>query len=819
MKKTLAFFLLIFNTLSAWAATTFKSGDLYYKIVSDSEPYAVEVTYQTQVPNNNYSGLTEVEIPTTVKYNKTTYEVIGISWYAFHECADLRSVLIPNSIQTIHFQAFEGCSSLNSIIIPNSVTRIYGDAFTGSGIYNDPSNWHNHALYIGDWLICTNPDSISGIYNIKPGTRCIAHEAFIYCEALKSVNIPNSVEIIGMLSFGICDSLETLVIPSSVKHIEIGAAESCPSLNRIVVESGNTHYDSRDNCNAIIETATNTLLSGCNTTVIPQSITHIADYAFDGCQFSSFSIPKGIKYIGDWAFANCSNLKVFTCEAAELPELGTDIFSVIGDIPPLDYATPINEATLFVPQEALEKYKTADQWYKFGTILPIGTYSPDLFPTLTGLQRTVCNEYCGETEEDNSANFTYKQTFDSIFFENDKPYILCNGYLLREEDNKIFLYSQSLNKDIVLYDFTLEVGDSLPTYIKDFDGTMYSDNTLVVTDISSVTLLDGKEYKKWTFNNGMEYVEAIGMYGGRRNGNFFGLIQEVVVPCHIGTHLVCVSKNNQLLYQMDDAEMERLGAECLCDGYQSSYKDQWCDTWNVLYHGWDPEGGDDPYMPYTFIYQLEEDTTINDLTYQRLTGRFSLSTMPLNKEYVAALRFAEHKKVFVHYDNTEYLLYDFGAQVGDTLEIFGGIDHYKDFKTLTHVITEIDSLDDGRLQIYSNAIIQESEGYETPFERLYPKIWIEGVGSKDGIVQNSATNRIGIGPCVLLCAYHNDDCIYTTDNPYYTPYGCVHNDSFFTATEEVNAPTQSVQKIMYNGQLLILRDGKIYNIMGVEMGK
>ena len=253
--------------------------------------------------------------------------------------------------------------------------------------------------------------------------------------------------------------------------------------------------------------------------------------------------------------------------------------------------------------------------------------------------------------------------------------------------------------------------------------------------------------------------------------------------------------------------------------HQSSYKDQWCDTWNVLYHGWDPEGGDDPYMPYTFIYQLEEDTTINDLTYQRLTGRFSLSTMPSNKEYVAALRFAEHKKVFVHYDNTEYLLYDFGAQVGDTLEIFGGIDHYKDFKTLTHVITEIDSLDDGRLQIYSNAIIQASEGYETPFERLYPKIWIEGVGSKDGIVQNSATNRIGIGPCVLLCAYHNDECIYTTDNPYYTPYGCVHNDSFFTATEEVNAPTQSVQKIMYNGQLLIIHDGKTYNVTGVEVGK
>ena len=590
MKKTLAFFLLIFNTLSAWAATTFKSGDLYYKIVSDSEPYAVEVTYQTLVPNNNYSGLTEVEIPTTVKYNKTTYEVIGISWYAFHECADLRSVLIPNSIQTIHFQAFEGCSSLNSIIIPNSVTRIYGDAFTGSGIYNDPSNWHNHALYIGDWLICTNPDSISGIYNIKPGTRCIADEAFIYCEALKSVNIPNSIEIIGMLSFGICDSLETLVIPSSVKHIEIGAAESCPSLNRIVVESGNTYYDSRDNCNAIIETATNTLLSGCNTTVIPQSITHIADYAFDGCQFSSFSIPKGIKYIGDWAFANCSNLKVFTCEAAELPELGTDIFSVIGDIPPLDYATPINEATLFVPQEALEKYKTADQWYKFGTILPIGTYSPDLFPTLTGLQRTTCLKNINENEVGTvwGSNSYLMQEIETTTIDG-KQYLLFgtnNTYdeywslWLREENNKILVYSAAQKKDLVLYDFTLNVGDSLPRLYVDEELSSIVDyfkyeadweytKPLFVTEVSTITLLDGKEYKKWTFDNGIEYVEGIGSFGSNYGHNdFYQLIVNAPRLSDVySQHLVCASKNGQLLYKMDDAEMERLGAECLCEGY------------------------------------------------------------------------------------------------------------------------------------------------------------------------------------------------------------------------------------------------------------
>ena len=105
---------------------------------------------------------------------------------------------------------------------------------------------------------------------------------------------------------------------------------------------------------------------------------------------------------------------------------------------------------------------------------------------------------------------------------------------------------------------------------------------------------------------------------------------------------------------------------------QDKWADIWSDTWNVLSHGWDPEGGDDMYYGYTIIYQLGEDTLINEVRYRKLTGYFSLAS-PSMQEYVAALRFADDKKVFIHYDNTEYLLYDFGAQVGDTLEIFGSI--------------------------------------------------------------------------------------------------------------------------------------------------
>ena len=345
---------------------------------------------------------------------------------------------------------------------------------------------------------------------------------------------------------------------------------------------------------------------------------------------------------------------------------------------------------------------------QLGCVYNEGDFIEGAFPMLSGLQRTICNEYCGETEDDNSANNTYKQTFDKIFFENDKPYILCNDYLLREEDNKILLYSQSLNKDIVLYDFTLEVGDSLPAYIKDFDGTMYSDDILVVTDISSVTLLDGKEYKKWTFNNGMEYVEGIGMYGGRRNGNFFGLIQEIVVPCHTGTHLVCVSKNGKLLYQMDDAEMERLGAECLCDYDRGPRKDNAKDgqiggrptptQWNQLELDLrEMDNGTTILRAETFSYTLENDSVVaNDKIFYQL-ARQSTKDTATTKSFVGALHFGkeEDNRVYFLRDGVEYVLYDFTAEPGDTVEIFAGINNYPQDSTYTHVVVDKDTTEDG----------------------------------------------------------------------------------------------------------------------------
>ena len=464
--------------------------------------------------------------------------------------------------------------------------------------------------------------------------------------------------------------------------------------------------------------------------------------------------------------------------------------------------------------------------------------SAELFPTLAGLQRTGCTKTIGENEngtvwgsrsylmqEIETATIDGKQYL--LFGINDiYSYDEYCSLWLREENNKILVYSTAQKKDLVLYDFTLNVGDSLSrlyvdyelSSVVDYDNDEWGLAPLVVTEVSTITLLDGKEYKKWTFDNGIEYVEGIGSFGTcYAHNDFYQLIANAPLYSDVHSqHLVCVSKNGKLLYQMDDAELERLNTECLCDGYQSSYKDQWCDQWNVLSHGY--LGPDEPlYNAHTIIHSLKGDTIINDLVYQKLVGHLAISP-PTPNVYIGAMRFAEDKKVFVYYDNNEYLLYDFNVQIGDTLNIFGGIEYYIDNKTLPHIVVNIDTLDDGRIKIISDAILQE-EINGIIHEEKRQKIWIEGIGSLDGIVYNTATTMYGSGKKVLLCAYHNNDCCYTTDYTSYASLGCVYNDSFFTATEEVNSYAPSAQKIMYNGQLLILRDGKTYNVMGVEVGK
>jgi hypothetical protein len=125
---------------------------------------------------------------------------------------------------------------------------------------------------------------------------------------LETCILPDSLLSIGTSAFYNCSMLKSINIPKNVKTIGTDAFKYCKNVDTIVVDDANSVYDSRDNCNAIIETASDTLIKGCHNTIIPNSIINIGPYSFYSDKLTDIIIPEGVTNIGSYAFGNCTNL-------------------------------------------------------------------------------------------------------------------------------------------------------------------------------------------------------------------------------------------------------------------------------------------------------------------------------------------------------------------------------------------------------------------------------------------------------------------------------------------------------------------------------
>ena len=312
----------------------------------------------TSIPNYSSEGSPWYFQRKEIKKIVIEQGILYIGVYAFHNCSALTSISIPNSVAGIESNAFNGCSALTSVTIPNSVK------------------------YIGNY-------------------------AFAYCSALSSITIPNSVTSIGNSAFANCYSLTSLKIPSSLNSIGNEAFTYCYSLTSITTEKGNAKYDSRNNCNAIIETNSNTLIVGCKNTIIPNSVTRIGNDSFMGNEdLTSITIPNSVTRIGSRAFCGCTNLKSIKISNS-VTNIGERAFSACSNITSItipesvtsigDYAffyclgltsiiceanTPpdcsiytfdyVNKSIpVYVPANSIEAYKKADVWKDFTNIQAI----------------------------------------------------------------------------------------------------------------------------------------------------------------------------------------------------------------------------------------------------------------------------------------------------------------------------------------------------------------------------------------------------------------------------------------------------------------
>lgn len=281
----------------------------------------------------NCSGMTSV---------KLSSGLTAIPNYAFAGCTGLTSVVIPEGVTSVGDYAFQNCSAMTSVEIPSTVNWLGKYDFDGCTALSevgitDLAAWckmrfgaEKASPFFYAKTMKLNgepvtdlvfPEGIStigayafaeykGLKSVVIGNdvTSIAEGAFQDCRDLKDVTIGSSVTSVGQYAFRNCTGMQNLVVGNSVNSIGSQTFENCGNLRSIVVVKGNSKYDSRDNCNALIETATNKLLVGCRNTVIPEGIKTIADLAFSYCKGLAYiNIPNSVTSISP----NCSTWSSF----------------------------------------------------------------------------------------------------------------------------------------------------------------------------------------------------------------------------------------------------------------------------------------------------------------------------------------------------------------------------------------------------------------------------------------------------------------------------------------------------------------------------
>ncbi|MBR4887087.1 MAG: leucine-rich repeat protein [Muribaculaceae bacterium] len=254
--------------------------------------------------------------------------------------------------------------------------------------YKGSSHYEYTEEYAGNIVI---PETVT-YGGITYSVTIIGDLAFDECYYLTNIEVPNSVTSIGESAFNVCSRLTSIEIPNSVKSIGDYAFSGCSGLTSIVVDSGNTKYDSREGCNAIIETASNTLIAGCKNSKIPNSVTSIGGSAFAWhSSLTSIVIPNSVTSIGESAFIYCS-LSDITCLATNPPTI-SDAFS--------NY-----DATLYVPAGYKAAYETAEYWNNFSNIIEIGTVGYKFNKDGLNFIITVKEQEVAVAQYDNNNNYS-----------------------------------------------------------------------------------------------------------------------------------------------------------------------------------------------------------------------------------------------------------------------------------------------------------------------------------------------------------------------------------------------------------------------------
>ena len=400
--KKLFLSMLVMVCAFATASSAIKVGDLWFEPYTPEgqSPTASLIPPPSGEPSYQSTLSGQVVVPSEVIYvltsngQSTTYNcaVVNLMDAPFRNCTDITEVVLPNTLTTMGGNSFWGCTSLQAVNIPAGVTKIWGSIFRGCTALETIVVDANNPVYDSrdncNAIIETATNTlINGCKGstIPATVTEIGTSAFMDITDLTSVTFPNSLTKINSYAFE-KTGLTEITIPASVITIVDNPFAACSNLATIVVDANNTVYDSRNNCNAIIETNSNKLISGSINAVIPDDVTEIGNKAFQSIKISSQSvvIPEGVTSIGSTAFGGC-DLKTLTLPST-LKAIGITAFSTNMHMEDVYCYAPSNAfeymgtgvwqqtndlnrtVNLHVFPEDAEWYSNADQWNKFNVV-------------------------------------------------------------------------------------------------------------------------------------------------------------------------------------------------------------------------------------------------------------------------------------------------------------------------------------------------------------------------------------------------------------------------------------------------------------------
>ena len=341
----------------------------------------------------------------------------------------MSEVILPETIDTIAVQAFSSCGNLKHLDLPNSVAYLGQNCFAESGLEDEfvvPANVkvlesaifrNTHITKLsfaeGSRLDSIADQSIFFMFELKElelptGLRAIAYAGISSCPWLKKVNLPEGLVKLDPMVLTGCP-VEELVIPSTLVEIGEGflstghqqmAGDGSSSLRHISVAAGNPKYDSREDCNAVIETATNTLYLAKAISKLPNTLQVIPTGSYSDPCMKTLTLPASITKIGERAFADpfMQGGPTFSKIISNITEpagvLEKDAFIKMNDMWE-DSDETYKKATLYVPAGTKEKYQADAEWGRFQNIVE---EKPVVVEDAEPMKEETTTSFAGSTE-------------------------------------------------------------------------------------------------------------------------------------------------------------------------------------------------------------------------------------------------------------------------------------------------------------------------------------------------------------------------------------------------------------------------------------